>query len=77
MKKYFREQVKSIEVKKKPISQLLSEMADTGFQGRKLGEVVETWARMLREKNLTILFGYAGSLSVSGQWGQICWLIKN
>lgn len=74
---YLKEKVKSITVKKKNISQLLDEMADTGFQGRKLGEVVKVWEEMLKDKNLTILFGYAGSLSTTGQWKQICWLIEN
>lgn len=77
MKKYLKEKVQSIEVKKKSISQLLTEMADTGFQGRKLGEVVEVWEKMLRDKNVTIILGYAGSLSTTGQWKEICWLIKN
>ena len=77
MEKYLKEKVKSIEVKKKSISKLLSEMAETGFQGRKLGEVVEVWEKMLRDKNLTIILGYAGSLSTTGQWKEICWLIKN
>jgi deoxyhypusine synthase len=77
MEKYLKEKVKSIEVKKKSISKLLSEMAETGFQGRKLGEVVEVWEKMLKDKNLTIIFGYAGSLSTTGQWKETCWLIKN
>lgn len=76
-KKYFKEKVKALQVKKKTVSQLLEEMADTGFQGRKLGEVVRVWEKMLKDKKLTILFGYAGSLSTTGQWKQICWLIKN
>jgi len=37
---YLKEKVKSIEVKKKSISKLLREMKETGFQGRKLGEVL-------------------------------------
>lgn len=75
--KYFKEKVNTIEVKKKSLSQLLDEMADTGFQGRKLGEIVRVWQKMLRDKNLTILFGYAGSLSTTGQWKIINWLIEN
>jgi deoxyhypusine synthase len=73
---YLKEKVKSIEVKKKSISQLLAEMSDTGFQGRKLGEVVQVWEKMIEDKNLTILFGYAGSLSTTGQWKIINWLIE-
>jgi len=73
---YLKEKVKSIEVKKKSISQLLTEMSDTGFQGRKLGEVVQVWEKMIKDKSLTILFGYAGSLSTTGQWKIINWLIE-
>ena len=74
---YLKEKVKAIQVKRKNISQLLDEMTDTGFQGRKLGEVVQVWEKMLKDKNLTILMGYAGSLSTTGQWKIINWLIKN
>lgn len=74
---YFREKVKAIEVKKKSISRLLEEMEDTGFQGRKLGEVVRVWEAMASDKNTTIAMGYAGSLSTTGQWKIINWLIKN
>lgn len=74
---YFTKKVKAIEVSKKSISQLLAEMADTGFQGRKLGEVVDVWAKMIADKRLTILLGYAGSLSTTGQWKIINWLIEN
>ena len=75
--KNFKEKVKAIEVKKKSLSRLLDEMADTGFQGRKLGEVAQIWERMIRDKNLTIIMGYAGSLSTTGQWKIINWLIEN
>ena len=74
---YLKEKVKAIEVSKKSISQLLREMADTGFQGRKLAEVVDVWEKMIRDKNLTIALGYAGSLSTTGQWKIINWLIEN
>lgn len=74
---YFKEKVKAIEVKKKNISQLLDEMADTGFQGRKLGEIAKAWEEMLRDKDVTVIMGYAGSLSTTGQWKIINWLIEN
>lgn len=74
---YLKEKVKAIEVKKKSISQLLKEMEDTGFQGRKLGEATSIWERMIKDKNLTIILGYAGSLSTTGQWKIINWLIEN
>jgi deoxyhypusine synthase len=51
-------------------------MKDTGFQGRKLAEVVDVWEEMLNDPDLTILMGYAGSLSTTGQWKIINWLIE-
>jgi len=74
---YFKEKLETIEVGEKSISQLLAEMAKTGFQGRKLGEAVEVWADMIKEKDLMILMGYAGSMSTTGMWKIICWLIEN
>lgn len=67
---YLKKRVKSIEVKKRSISELLAEMAETAFQGRRLGEVVEVWEEMLKEEDLTIVMGLAGSLStaVNGKW---------
>ena len=76
-KKYFVKKVKAIEVKKKTISRLLEEMEDTGFQGRKLAEVARVWEAMIEDKNATIAMGYAGSLSTTGQWKIINWLIEN
>lgn len=52
-------------------------MAGTGFQGKKLGEAVDTWEKMIKDKDATILFGYAASLSTTGQWKIINWLIEN
>ena len=77
MNDYFQKKVKAIKVGKKSISQLLNEMADTGFQGRKLAEMVDVWEKMIKDPNLTIILGYAGSLSTTGQWELINWLIKN
>ncbi len=74
---YLKEKVRAVEVGKKSISQLLDEMADTGFQGRKLAEIYQVWAKMIKDKSLTILMGYAASLSTTGQWKIINWLIEN
>ncbi|MBA4319812.1 MAG: deoxyhypusine synthase, partial [Flavobacterium sp.] len=71
-------QVKAIEVRAhKSISELLKNMSETGFQGRKLAEVTEIIETMIKDENITILLGYAGSLSTTGQWKIINWLIKN
>lgn len=75
---FFQERLEPIVITiPKTISQLLSEMKKTAFQGRKLGEVAEVWEEMLKEKNLTIIFGLAGSMSTAGQWKIINWLIEN
>jgi len=74
---YFKRKVEAIEVKKKSISQLLAEMGKTAFQGRKLGEAVDVWEAMLKEKDLAIVMGFSGSMSTAGQWKIVNWLIEN
>lgn len=74
----FRNKVKAIEVSKgKRISEILAEMSQTGFQGRKLAEALKVLERMLKDPRVTIFMGYAGSLSTAGQWKIIQWLIEN
>jgi deoxyhypusine synthase len=73
---HFQKKINPIEVKPKSISQLLAEMGRTAYQGRKLGEVVDVWEAMLKEKNLTIIMGFSGSMSTAGQWKMINWLIE-
>jgi len=69
--------VATIEVGKKSVSVLLDEMAQTGFQGKKLGEVAKIWAEMAKQKDLTVFLGLTGSLSTTGQWKIIRWLVEN
>ena len=52
-------------------------MGKTAYQGRKLGEAVDVWENMLKEKDLTIAMGFAGSMSTAGQWTIINWLMEN
>ena len=74
---YLTRKLESIEVRTpKTISQLLFEMSKTGFQGRRLGEAIETWVEMLKSRDLTIIMGLAGSMSTTGQWKIIKWLIE-
>ena len=68
--------VRTIEVGRKSVSRLLDEMAQTGFQGKKLGEVAKIWTEMTRQKGLTIFMGLTGSLSTTGQWKIVRWLIE-
>jgi deoxyhypusine synthase len=74
---YFNKKVEAIKVKEKSVSQLLAEMSRTAYQGRKLGEAVDVWESMLKEKDLTIVMGFSGSMSTAGQWTIINWLIEN
>ncbi len=72
------EKVKAIEVDgPKTVSQLLSEMAQTGFQGKSLARVVDVFEQIVSDDNVTVLLGYTGSLSTTGQWKIINWLIEN
>ncbi|MBI3859937.1 MAG: deoxyhypusine synthase [Thaumarchaeota archaeon] len=68
--------VSTIEVRKKSVSALLEEMSQTGFQGKKLGEIADIWGQMVRQRDLTVFLGLTGSLSTTGQWKIIRWLIE-
>ena len=58
--------VESIKVKKnRKISELLSLMENTGFQGKNLAKTVSVFENMVRNPDVTILFGYAASLSTT------------
>ncbi|MBS3055079.1 MAG: deoxyhypusine synthase family protein [Candidatus Aenigmarchaeota archaeon] len=74
---FVEKKLEPIEVNKKTISELLSSMAKTGFQGKSLGRVVDIWEEMVKDKNLTIVMGYAGSLSTTGQWTIVKWLMEH
>jgi len=69
--------VEGFTVKEKSISQLVSEMGKTGYQGRKLAEATDLWEKMVKENDLIIVLGLAGSMSTAGQWTLVNWLIKN
>ncbi|MEM3597387.1 MAG: deoxyhypusine synthase [Candidatus Hadarchaeum sp.] len=58
------------------ISHLTEGLLATGFQGRKLGEAVEVWAKMLREKQNIIWLGLAGAMVPAGMRKVISYLIK-
>jgi len=68
--------VRTIEVSRKSVSGLLQAMSQTGFQGKKLGEVAGIWSEMVKQKGLTIFMGLTGSLSTTGQWRIIRWLVE-
>ncbi|MDJ0271054.1 MAG: deoxyhypusine synthase family protein [Candidatus Caldarchaeum sp.] len=68
--------LQAIEVGEKTIAQLLDQMKLTGFQGRNLALAAETWAKAAQAKDTVIMLGYAGSLSTTGQWKIVKWLVE-
>ncbi len=58
------------------ISDLLAAMARTGFQGKALAKCADVLADMIRDPEVTILMGYAGSLSTTGQYEIINWFLE-
>lgn len=74
---YLTRKVEGVKVREKSISQLVSDMGKTAYQGRKLAEAVKLWEKMVKEDDLVIILGLAGSMSTAGQWTLVNWLIKN
>ncbi len=68
---------KPVEIKKQLVSDLVENMAETGFQGRKLGEVAKIWQEMVREKEITIWLGISGAIIPAGLRKVISFLVKN
>jgi deoxyhypusine synthase len=56
--------------------QLVTEMASTAFQGRRLGEAFEIWARMLKKRQIVIWMGLAGAMVPAGMRKIVVQLIK-
>jgi len=71
------EPVRQVHVKpNRSVSDLLNDMGNTGFQGRSLATCAQVLQQMIQDKNTTILMGYAGSLSTTGQYEIINWFIE-
>lgn len=58
------------------VGELTKGMLKTGFQGRRLAEVVEVWAKMLKKRNIVIWLGLAGAMVPAGMRKLISYLIK-
>jgi deoxyhypusine synthase len=52
-------------------------MAETGFQGRKLGESVKVWKRMLADPDCTIFFGLSGAMIPAGMQKCLVGMVKH
>ena len=60
----------------KTVSELVGEMALTGFQGRKLGEAADAWTAMLKKREIVIWMGVAGAMVPAGMRELITYLIR-
>ncbi len=69
--------VEAIEIQSRTVSELLTAMGKTAYQGRTLARAVDIWRAMLAEKNLAVVMGLAGSMSTAGQWKLVRWLIEH
>ena len=76
-KDFLKQKTEPIEIKKQRTSDLVENMALTGFQGRKLGEVTKIWQQMLKEKEITIWLGISGAIIPAGMRKIISFLVKN
>jgi len=74
---FLKNKTKPIEIKKQSVSDLVENLALTGFQGRKLGEAAKIWQEMLKEKKITIWLGISGAIVPAGMRKIISFLIKN
>ncbi len=59
------------------VADLLDGMAKTGFQGRKLGESVQVWKRMLADPECTIFFGLSGAMIPAGMQRCLVDMVKH
>jgi deoxyhypusine synthase len=76
-KEFLKQKTKPIQIKKQRVSDLLENMALTGFQGRKLGEATKIWQNMMKEKEITIWLGISGAIIPAGMRKIIAFLVKN
>ena len=76
-KDFLKQKTKPIEIKKQKVSDLVENMAMSGFQGRKLGEATKIWQQMLKEKEITIWLGISGAIVPAGMRKIISFLIKH
>jgi deoxyhypusine synthase len=77
VKKFLRIPTEPIDVwPDKKISELTEEMLLTGYQGRKVAEVVRVWSKMIKRKNNVIWLGLAGAMVPAGMRKIISYLIQ-
>lgn len=73
---YLVEKLRTFELKSRNFKGFLKDLADTAYQGRALGEVYEVITNMLRDPDVVIFLGLAGSMSTAGMWKIAKWFIE-
>lgn len=73
---YLREELKTIEPRRRGIAELLEAMADTAYQGRSVGEAYRIFKAMLSDPDNTIFLGLAGSMSTAGMWKLVKYMVE-
>ncbi len=77
MHDYLRRPTNPPDVTDRSIGELTSAMLNTGFQGRKLAESIETWNHMLNDGGLTIFMGLTGAMVPAGMRKIISYFIRH
>ncbi len=74
---FFKDKVRVINPEElKSLGSILEAMSGTAYQGRKLGEVFKIITAMIRDPDVTIYMGLAGSMATAGMWGIVSWMIE-
>ncbi len=74
---FFKEKVRVINPEElSSIDSILEAMSETAYQGRRIGEVFKILKAMIRDPDVTIYMGLAGSMATAGMWGIISWMIE-
>ena len=61
---------------KSDVEKLLAGMAGGGFQGRRLGESLQIWKKMIEDPDCTILLGLSGAMIPAGMQGCLTELVR-
>jgi deoxyhypusine synthase len=73
---YLVEKLKTFSIKGRDFKDFLRDLADTAYQGRALGEIYKIIVDMLKDPDVTIFLGFAGSMSTAGMWKIVKWFIE-
>ena len=73
---YLKRPRSGLKARKRTIDELLDAMSLTAFQGRKLGEALNIWKKMILAPRTTIFMGLSGAMVPAGMGPLISFLIK-